>query len=196
MSYQSKSNNSFESRLRIYIFDVVVNNIPFNLKTFLNYDLKNKKEIIEVFTAEYYQSDREHKINGKSLDVIYDNMKAIRQNEIIKSEQWSQQYYENTFPSLLSKEEYDRLKETKICEYCEITIDKINELASKRQLFKKNERGWKMEIDRKDPNQEYTTENCVAACYWCNNAKTDEFTHEEFKPIGEAIKQIWQSRLK
>ncbi|MDR0560263.1 MAG: hypothetical protein LBG92_08825 [Prevotellaceae bacterium] len=37
----------------------------------------------------------------------------------------------------------------------------------------------------------YNSENCVLACAWCNNAKTDAFTEEEFKPIGKMIgKQI------
>lgn len=33
----------------------------------------------------------------------------------------------------------------------------------------------------------YNANNCVFACYWCNNAKTDAFTDEEFMPIGKAI---------
>jgi hypothetical protein len=33
------------------------------------------------------------------------------------------------------------------------------------------------------------------ACYWCNNAKTDEFTAEEFKPIGEAIGAALMARI-
>jgi hypothetical protein len=30
----------------------------------------------------------------------------------------------------------------------------------------------------------------------CNNAKTDEFTEKEFKQIGQAIKAVWEERLK
>ena len=33
----------------------------------------------------------------------------------------------------------------------------------------------------------YNADNCVLACYWCNNAKTDAFTDKEFKPIGIEI---------
>jgi 5-methylcytosine-specific restriction endonuclease McrA len=63
------------------------------------------------------------------------------------------------------------------------------------ESIKKNERGWNFEIDRKKPNLEYTTENCVAACYWCNNAKTDEFDDVEFKPIGELIGDTLKARF-
>ena len=33
----------------------------------------------------------------------------------------------------------------------------------------------------------YNKDNCVLACHWCNNAKTDAFTADEFKPIGKEI---------
>ncbi|HPT73200.1 MAG TPA: hypothetical protein PLE74_13070, partial [Candidatus Cloacimonadota bacterium] len=56
-------------------------------------------------------------------------------------------------------------------------------------------RGWTLEIDRKKPNLEYEEDNCVMCCYWCNNAKTDEFDDVEFLPIGNAINQIWNGRL-
>jgi 5-methylcytosine-specific restriction endonuclease McrA len=29
------------------------------------------------------------------------------------------------------------------------------------------------------------------ACAVCNNAKSDKFTYEEFKRVGNVIKQIW-----
>jgi len=34
------------------------------------------------------------------------------------------------------------------------------------------------------------------SCYWCNNAKTDEFTAEEFAVIGKAIAMVWHDRLR
>lgn len=196
MSYQSKSNDSFESRLRIYIFDIVINDIPFNFETFLAYDLKQKKEIIKQFTAEYYQLEREHEINGKSLDEIYAEMKQFRNDNSSIISGWKETYFEKVFKGFLSETEYLVLVEAQQCAYCNITKDQINELVSAKQLFKKNERGWNMEIDRMDPNQEYRAENCVPACYWCNNAKTDEFNAEEFKPIGELIGQTLRARLK
>ncbi|KOH46766.1 hypothetical protein NC99_04170 [Sunxiuqinia dokdonensis] len=33
------------------------------------------------------------------------------------------------------------------------------------------------------------------SCYWCNNAKTDTFSSEEFKIIGKEIGKIWEKRL-
>jgi hypothetical protein len=33
------------------------------------------------------------------------------------------------------------------------------------------------------------------ACYWCNNAKTNYFTYDEFKIIGEKMKVVQQARI-
>lgn len=84
------------------------------------------------------------------------------------------------------------------CHYCGISEKSINKLFelglvnTKRQ----NTRGRKLEIERIKPNESYSnTENLVSCCYWCNNAKTDEFTEEEFLAVGEAIGDIWKRRL-
>jgi hypothetical protein len=52
------------------------------------------------------------------------------------------------------------------------------------------------ELDRKEPNQSYDNiDNLVFACYWCNNAKTDTFTADEFKEVGKVFSLIWQKKL-
>jgi hypothetical protein len=56
-------------------------------------------------------------------------------------------------------------------------------------------RGKRLEIDRRDPRLSYDDiNNIVWCCYWCNNAKSNFFTEEEFRPIalaiGEALKKI------
>lgn len=52
-----------------------------------------------------------------------------------------------------------------------------------------------MEVDRLRANEGYIDNNIVLCCYWCNNAKTDEFTADEFKPIGLAIGEVFKNRL-
>ena len=38
--------------------------------------------------------------------------------------------------------------------------------------------------------------NLELCCYWCNNAKSDEFTSGEFKSIGREIGKVMKKRLK
>ncbi|GHV89505.1 hypothetical protein AGMMS50268_00080 [Spirochaetia bacterium] len=74
----------------------------------------------------------------------------------------------------------------------------ISQLLDAGHLINKRPtRGRYLEIERKDPERSYDDfDNLTLACYWCNNAKTDTFTHEEFIIIGKAIAQIWKNRLK
>lgn len=91
---------------------------------------------------------------------------------------------------------YKEHEENKCCAYCGITEDKIAILFSKDDKLTKRNRGKKLELDRKSPNLPYDdTKNIVWACYWCNNAKTDTFSFDEFKIIGKTIADIWKTRL-
>jgi 5-methylcytosine-specific restriction endonuclease McrA len=82
------------------------------------------------------------------------------------------------------------------CHYCGITQQDLDRLHSLGLINKRKTRGKTLEIDRKMPNEQYNNlTNLTYSCYWCNNAKTDTFTEEEFKTIGIAISQIWINRL-
>jgi hypothetical protein len=82
------------------------------------------------------------------------------------------------------------------CHYCDITEEQIDAMWQKYPELTKRTRGRKLEIDRKKPNEAYDNkENLVLCCYWCNNAKTDTFTEEEFLKVGQVINQIWQKRF-
>jgi 5-methylcytosine-specific restriction endonuclease McrA len=84
------------------------------------------------------------------------------------------------------------------CFYCHITEDEINKLIESRQIHTKRlpTRGRKLEIERLQPNKEYNDlMNLRYCCYWCNNAKSDEFSEDEFKAIGNSIGAIWKDRL-
>ena len=84
------------------------------------------------------------------------------------------------------------------CFYCGITESQIKQLINNGEIKTKriSKRGKKLELDRKEPNQSYDNiDNLVFACYWCNNAKTDTFTADEFKDVGKAFSLIWQNKL-
>ena len=75
------------------------------------------------------------------------------------------------------------------CHYCGLEGD-IKENYGK--YYKKGNRencGERLEIDKRDPNPngKYSENNCVLACYPCNNAKSNVFTAEEFIIIGAVI---------
>jgi len=99
---------------------------------------------------------------------------------------------ENDFKAFYNEDDFDRE-----CMFCEIKKSEI-ELLIKSGLIQTKRlinRGKTMEVDQLVPYKGYVSGNIVTCCYWCNNAKSDEFTFGEFKEIGKEIRKIWEARL-
>jgi hypothetical protein len=92
---------------------------------------------------------------------------------------------------------YNWIKTTEeCCHYCGITQEELNKLHTIGIVNKRTTRGRVLEIDRKIADEKYSNiSNLTYSCYWCNNAKTDTFSEEEFLIIGKAISTIWKQRL-
>jgi len=114
------------------------------------------------------------KPNRGHLYSIYQRVKNNCHDEWRVSRESFYSWYEN------------RIREQKgLCEYCHLPGDTTKYYRS--EGFRKGRRGFNLEVDRKDAQEQYSPENCVLACYPCNNAKSDVFSYEEFLKIGEAI---------
>lgn len=89
----------------------------------------------------------------------------------------------------------DWYNQEKICHYCGLQEKESQEIVHKgiltsnrfpfQGIFSRGvNRGFWLEIDRKEPKGKYSRENCVLSCYFCNNDKSDVFTdtqYEEFR---------------
>ena len=102
-----------------------------------------------------------------------------------------------------SYDEFDDwyFKQEKKCEYCKIKEEDVRYivlngiLKSKRfpengQLKQGKARGYYLEVDRKDSDENYSAENCVLACYFCNNDKSDVFDFSAYKKFFQNRKQF------
>jgi len=85
-------------------------------------------------------------------------------------------------------------RDGKRCHYCGMEEGNVIQIWGK--FYGLEKRGKKLEVDRKDNSKGYNLGNCVLACSVCNCAKSDKFTYEEFKKVGDVIKEIWQQRKK
>lgn len=200
MEYKAKSNDSFNARLRFYLFACALKGKELDKQDFLDFDIDKglAKELVHLYVTEYQQYPTSHKVafdnNIKDNNELYHDMALLKKNNKSLIGEWKEDYYKEVFQHKLPVLEFKKLKEVKHCHYCKTSKEELTKLAEGNKIFKKNERGFKLELDRKEPNKEYSTENCVMACYWCNNAKTDEFSEEEFMLIGKAIRTVWVKR--
>ena len=114
--------------------------------------------------------------------------------------------YKKVFNESLDKRKFceefffsDKDKEKRVCGYCETNEAEIEELFKQDKVFTKRQysRGRTLEVDKIDPNSDYNISNIILSCYWCNNAKTDEFSDTEFKElIAPGIRAVFLKRLK
>lgn len=124
----------------------------------------------------------------------YDALKEERLKIAAVRTLWGRKKIETPFPEFYAWYSSNERK----CFYCGITEREIKELIDGGRLATKRlaTRGRKLELDRKQADLVYSElENIVLSCYWCNNAKTDTFTAEEFLQVGQAFRSIWENRL-
>ncbi|MFC1903746.1 HNH endonuclease [Chloroflexota bacterium] len=74
-----------------------------------------------------------------------------------------------------------------LCIYCRLPGDTRRHYG---KWFREGRRGKRLEVDRIESKEPYSPENCVLACYPCNNAKSDVFSYAEFLEIGKAINMV------
>lgn len=73
-------------------------------------------------------------------------------------------------------------KQSGCCYYCKTEESVLFELFKKKYTsVKRPNRGKRLEVERRDSSlNKYTKDNCVLACYFCNNDKSDIFSESEY----------------
>jgi hypothetical protein len=202
--YTGKASDSFKTKFNLYLFHKWLENPDKLDASILNQndfdEFKIESDLVDYYVSYYLQElETELLCNNKTIKETAN--KIFDFNEMNKAEiEKLKKHYSGNYHSVFSFEDFKMLvavdNENFKCHYCGVTIDMILQLVMKGKVFKKHvTRGFNLEIDRKRPNEEYTKDNCVLCCYWCNNAKTDEFSHDEFVDVGKALTAIWQQRL-
>ena len=158
-----------------------------------------KTEFLRLAVVElkkYSEIEKILKTDRKTLSKLWSKYKNDREYLSNLRKIWKSKFKETkTTDSFWAFKKWYEGTEKK-CIYCGIKEERITELYNKNGKLTKRKRGRKLEIDRKKPNDDYENiSNLVFSCYWCNNAKTDTFTYDEFLPIGKEIEKIWKKRL-
>lgn len=152
-------------------------------------------ELAILDQMKYADISRKMNVDPRTLSIWWDELKTEREKLSAHRQLWRSKCKTASFWDFKFWLESSERK----CFYCKINEDEIDELIRTALITTKRlvTRGRKLEIERLSPNDSYDNlNNLVYCCYWCNNAKTDEFTSEEFKPIGQLIGNIWNNRLR
>jgi len=175
--------NLLESALRKRYKDITLRDYKYRKKIEKFKTKTGLKEIKDEYSYQLHHKSPLDKINNEMIGTLIQDM-YLKTDESKDS---------TTTPKCeLTWKKFVKMMLEDNCAYCGISMKLINDI----KLYTKRARGYSMEIDQKDPYGYYSDDNCVACCYWCNNAKTDEFSVKEFKEIARGINAVWNQRLK
>ncbi|KAA3436740.1 hypothetical protein [Rufibacter hautae] len=165
-----------------------------NINTSVTDLQKDFLRLYSICGLKYGNISKELNVSRQTLSQWYEDLKPERERIAKIRAVWSRKKFTPVFEDFYTW--YQNLERK--CHYCDITEDEIAELLDSGKLNTKRivTRGRRLEYDRKVPDLLYENiENVVLCCYWCNNAKTDTFTYDEFKEIGKVFKAIWKERM-
>lgn len=192
--YRNKAKDSFKTKKNLFLFHSALRKIEsFSEMDFEKFTISEK--LVKQYTSEYWQEYEDSKIGNLTIKQISNKIEVLEESNTALLKRLENNYVDS-FHLKFPEEKFTLLISQDQCHYCGITLKEIAALGETGKLYKKNYRGWTLEIDRLNSNFEYTPENCVMSCYWCNNAKTDEFSESEFIEIAKGIKIVWENRLK
>ncbi len=142
-------------------------------------DMKPNKEQLKKMRQE---SDRHVTVTDKNGRVLIDDMELT-------------DFGKRELGGRVNKQElYEVLceRDGRRCHYCGIEEKDVVPLWGR--FYGQDKRGRRLEFDRKDNEKDYHVENCVLVCAVCDCAKSDKFTYEEFRKVGDVMKKIWEER--
>lgn len=162
-------------------------------------DLKLK--FLNLYAVEgktYPQIEKALNVDREKLQELYNQTKVERSRIAKLKAIYKRKGFKQTVLGEFLKK-YEELEREQQCYYCGITQAEIAQLIELKLIRTKRleTRGKQLELERVEPNELYENLNNIKlACYWCNNAKSDEFSADEFKPAGKHIGEVFKNRLR
>ena len=201
---------NFKRDLDIVIFKAIINGKKYNEISINDFKIDDKNINIYTYAWQLKKGKAIKHLDVSKIDEDHykfmDSLKKEKIYEHLLNEYklpFEEVSYKNTIKNLFNNNTYNNSPQ---CHYCGITEAIINDIIieteynidSTMRFHTKRfyNRGLSMEIDQIKPSMGYVEDNMVLCCYWCNNAKSDEFSYHEFKLfIAPSIRKIWKSRF-
>ena len=152
-------------------------------------------------TVQGYYADADHEAVKKAKDCIqkiYERFNTKRNSQ--KEKEHPVDVFGDDFEAFFAwwcdKTPEDGIRK---CCYCEVDEDTVRAAFAKDEKdkcvisSKKRSFSGELQIERKNPNEDYSADNCEFACVICNNAKSDMISEGDFRDFFvPGIKEYWE----
>lgn len=200
--YDAIIQRSFKTKLEMFLFDICIKNHfleNFSPENFHHFEITDQIVTLYEKAWQLLETDILSEDGPQMQDIDNFIQNWPNQNTYLKNilfKEYKVLFQREYFLYTEFKKMFDQDPQYRECHYCKITDKDIELLRNQRKIKTKQFRGYSMEVDRINSNHEYRPENVVLACYWCNNAKSDEFTSTEFADhIGPGVGKVWEERI-
>ena len=148
---------------------------------------------------DYYTDRRSVETAKDCIQKIYERFRTKRNEQKKKEKENTVDVFGDDFEAFFAwwcdKTPEDGIRK---CCYCKVDEDTVRAAFAKDEKdkcvisSKKRSFSGELQIERKNPNGDYSTDNCEFACVICNNAKSDMISAKDFKKFFvPGIKEYW-----
>lgn len=164
---------------------------------FLTENAPTQKSIANIFNISIEQIRNIQK--GSKFKYIQKVRSKFQQKKYIKIKEVKQLNPDFEFKDFAEFYFWYRIQ-ARNCAYCNIKESILVDLYTKKILTSKRgrKRGKSLEIERKDStSNKYNKKNCIMACYFCNNHKSDIISQDDHLqyfaiPIYKYLTDKWE----
>jgi len=178
------------------------------------FELSYKRRIYEFAKIDQYKkwTQGQARKKYKSIDEFYKDELGVDEKELIKLRN-EFKFFHDLYKKYYNKQrkrlfdDYTKFLEwykeqNETCNYCGITQSKLHKIVKLRNgnltLNQKTKRSkGTLEIEKLNPSEEYTYDNSVLSCPFCNNAKSNLISEDDWREFFvPAMKKYFNSILK
>jgi 5-methylcytosine-specific restriction endonuclease McrA len=201
--YKAIKKREYNYLLSLFIFEKLLNTTTNNIdmKTLISSEFASYKSSKQVMVEynKFLQDRNTNKLLNDKINEEFDKLNVVKNKVGFK--QFKNELCTNYDDNFLNEDDffeiYKKNNADRCCGYCGISESDIKNLIEDKKIQTKrlSTRGESLEIDRIKPHSFYSKNNIILCCYWCNNAKTDEFELDEFEIIAKGINKVFSNRL-
>ncbi|MDF1676450.1 MAG: hypothetical protein P1U44_12105, partial [Vicingaceae bacterium] len=119
--YKAKAKDSFNTKWKLFLFNHVINKYTSNKLTFDEFvKFEIDRNLVQLYSAEYWQREREDSINELKIDKIFNTLKNLDVENVKLKNECSVHYEKHFEEKIFPINDFLTLLKEEKCHYCNL----------------------------------------------------------------------------